>query len=414
MTSYQEAERPADPYRGARHDMAVRVTGALWVIGPVLMAAFFPFYPPTAQIGGFGWVLMAVCTVTSVTLGLLALTLRLRLSWNRLYGSSFSGTTLIVLLQWLAGGGDAPYIQWLILPMVGVATSRAVPMVLPVLAFGAAAAFSPLLYGSIDVAATASEVVLISATSIIVSVVMKSVRDHRAELRDEGDYAASLARLDRLTGLPNRRCFEETLEETVDSYSAQGRPLSLLMCDVDNFKEINDTFGHFAGDACLKSIAESLTKSLGEGPDRAYRWAGDEFVVILHDASDVAALEAEARVAQATSDRCRRPDGAPVTIGIGSAGLRKGMSAEHLLAAADVALLERKTARRRLEASPTRGEPGAHIGLEPTRRSVDISVGRNRLDKIVVRATPYAEPEPRSRRSFSQHGPLDTEEHRAE
>lgn len=362
MTAHQEAEKPDDPFRGAQHDVAVRVTGALWVIGPLLMVAFLPFYPPTAQIGGLGWVLVAVSTVTSLTLGVLALTLKLRLSWNRLYGSSFNGIAQIALVQWLAGGGDAPYIQWLILPMIAVATQRAVRMVLPVLAFGAAAAFSPLLYGGIDVAATASGVVLISATSMIVSVVMTSVRDHRAELRDEGEHAASLARRDKLTGLPNRRCFEETLEETVESYHAQGRPLSLLMCDVDNFKDINDTFGHPAGDACLTSIAQSLTDSLSEGPDRAYRWAGDEFVVVLHDTNDVDAVKAEARVARAISDRCGRPDGAPITIGVGSAGLREGMSAEHLLAAADVALLECKTARRRVEASPSRGEPGAPSG----------------------------------------------------
>ncbi|HYI37263.1 MAG TPA: GGDEF domain-containing protein [Thermoleophilaceae bacterium] len=357
MTSEQgpgqdEAVDGADPFRGAQHDVAVRVTGALWLIGPLLMVPFLPFYPPTAQIGELGWVLVAVSTVISLTLGFMALTLRLRLSWNRLYGSSFNGIAQIALVQWLAGGGDAPYIQWLILPMIAVATQRAVGMVLPVLAFGTAAAFSPLLYSSIDVSATASGVVLISATSMIVSVVMAGVREHRAELRDEGELAASLARMDKLTGLPNRRSFEETLAETAESYREQGRPLAVLMCDVDNFKQINDTFGHPAGDGCLREIAAALNSAV-RSPDQAYRWAGDEFAVILPDSDFQDAAVVGTRVAEAMELACHRPDGQAITIGIGSAELEDGMTAEQLLAAADAALLERKAARRRAEASPT-------------------------------------------------------------
>jgi diguanylate cyclase (GGDEF)-like protein len=350
-----------DPYRGAQHDVAVRMTGAMWVIGPLLMLAFLPSYPPTAQIGGLGWVLVPASIAISVILGFLALTLKLRLSWTWLHASSFHAITQIAFVQWLAGGGNAPYIQWLILPMLAVATHRAVPMVLPVLALGAAAAFSPLLYGGIDVAATVSGVALISTMSIIVSLGMTSVRDHRAELRDERELAASLARVDKLTGLPNRRAFEEALEETVESFGEQGRSLAVLICDADNFKQINDTFGHPAGDGCLREIATALDAAV-RLPDRAYRWAGDEFAVILHDSDSRDADVVGMRVADAIEIACRRPDGQAITIGTGGAELEGGMTADHLLAAADAALLERKAARRRAEASPVTPE----AGLEPS------------------------------------------------
>jgi diguanylate cyclase (GGDEF)-like protein len=357
----------ADPFRGAQHDVAVRVTGALWVIGPVLTLTFLPFYPPTAQIGALGWLLVCPMTVASIVFGYLALRLKVRLSWDRLYFSSFNGVAQIALLQWLAGGGDAPFLQWLILPSIAVATQRTAGWCVPVLIAAAAAAFSPLLYSGIDVPGTIAETTLISAMTIIVAVVMTSVREHRAELRDVGEHAASLARRDALTGLPNRRSFEEVLDQTVESFSAQGRPLSLLLCDVNDFKEINDTFGHPAGDTCLRAIADALGDGL-QPPDQAFRWAGDEFAVLLHDTHEQGAAEAEVRVAQAMKLGCQRPDGAPITVGVGSAQLSDGMTADHFLAAADVALLERKAARRRVEASPSSsaGAP-AVLGSERSR-----------------------------------------------
>src|SRR5215210_4567347 len=130
----------ADPFRGAQHDVAVRVTGALWVIGPLLTLCFLPFYPPTAQIGALGWLLVSSLSVGSMAFGCLALKLKVRLSWDRLYFSSFNGVAQIALLQWLAGGGDAPYLRWLVLPSIAVATQRTVGWCLPVLITAAAAA----------------------------------------------------------------------------------------------------------------------------------------------------------------------------------------------------------------------------------------------------------------------------------
>ena len=338
-----------DPYRGAQHDVAVKVTGALWIIGPLLTLACLPFYPPTAQIGIAGWFLLGALIPVSVVMGYLAFTLRITPGWNQLYASSFNGVLQIVLIQWLAGGGEAPYLQWLLIPSLAITAQRTVGWCLPVLAFAALGAFSPLLYSHIDVPQTVAQTLIVTVMAIVLSVVMTSVRRHRTELKDVSEEATALARMDALTGLPNRRAFEETLELTVESYAEQGRPLSLLICDVDNFKEINDTFGHPAGDACLRMIASALSESLRR-PDRAYRWAGDEFAVVLHDADEECTAQIEERIAESMKRGTERPDGRPITIGIGSAQLREGMASDQFIAAADAALLTRKAARRQAEA----------------------------------------------------------------
>src|SRR2546421_3768660 len=100
-----------DPYRGAQHDVAIRVTGLLWMVGAAAMAAFSPFYPPTAQIGPIGWAVFAFLIALSLVFGYLALTLRFRPSWNQLYASSFNAIGQIAFQQWFAGGGHAPYIH---------------------------------------------------------------------------------------------------------------------------------------------------------------------------------------------------------------------------------------------------------------------------------------------------------------
>jgi diguanylate cyclase (GGDEF)-like protein/PAS domain S-box-containing protein len=99
-------------------------------------------------------------------------------------------------------------------------------------------------------------------------------------LKDVERELARLARVDTLTGLSNRRQFDELLEQALGRHRRTRRPLALIFLDVDRFKAINDTLGHGAGDAVLKEFAARLQASLRE-TDVAARLAGDEFVVIL-------------------------------------------------------------------------------------------------------------------------------------
>jgi diguanylate cyclase (GGDEF)-like protein/PAS domain S-box-containing protein len=97
-----------------------------------------------------------------------------------------------------------------------------------------------------------------------------------------------LAHADSLTGLPNRRRFEERLQEAVARSRRDQRPMALMFLDVDHFKRINDTLGHAGGDAVLREFARRLARCI-RATDTAARFAGDEFVVILeglHDGED--------------------------------------------------------------------------------------------------------------------------------
>ena len=86
---------------------------------------------------------------------------------------------------------------------------------------------------------------------------------------------------DALTGIYNRRFFDENLDRIIKTLSRSGGLLSLMMIDIDNFKDYNDTYGHSAGDVCLKKVAELLSKSVTRADDFIARYGGDEFAVVL-------------------------------------------------------------------------------------------------------------------------------------
>jgi diguanylate cyclase (GGDEF)-like protein len=95
---------------------------------------------------------------------------------------------------------------------------------------------------------------------------------------------AALAAIDGLTGLANRRHFDERLENEWARARREGTTLSLLMIDVDHFKKFNDRYGHPAGDACLRSVAGVLAAQVRRPADLAARYGGEEFVLLLPDA----------------------------------------------------------------------------------------------------------------------------------
>jgi diguanylate cyclase (GGDEF)-like protein len=92
---------------------------------------------------------------------------------------------------------------------------------------------------------------------------------------------SELARLDGLTGLANRRCFDETLTLEWRRATREGKPLSLLMIDVDHFKAFNDSLGHQCGDDCLKRIGAALQSRARRAADLVARYGGEEFVILL-------------------------------------------------------------------------------------------------------------------------------------
>ena len=102
--------------------------------------------------------------------------------------------------------------------------------------------------------------------------------------------------IDALTGVPNRRSFSESIITEYKRSLRQQLPLSIIMCDVDNFKAFNDTYGHSSGDLCLRKVAQIVKKSLKRPSDFCARYGGEEFVVLLPETSLDGAMQLAERI----------------------------------------------------------------------------------------------------------------------
>lgn len=152
---------------------------------------------------------------------------------------------------------------------------------------------------------------------------------------------------DQLTGLPNRRHFNEVLLREWERSSRTRKPLALLFLDVDYFKRYNDSLGHLAGDDCLAAIARAIRSALKRPADMAARYGGEEFVVLLPETEADGAMGVAQRVLEAIDARAiPHPDSlvAPhVTASVGVAVLvPEGNRPQRLVDAADAALYEAK------------------------------------------------------------------------
>jgi diguanylate cyclase (GGDEF)-like protein len=104
-----------------------------------------------------------------------------------------------------------------------------------------------------------------------------------------------MARLDGLTGLANRRTFDDMLDREWRRLARVAQPLSVIMMDVDHFKQFNDTYGHADGDVCLQQVAKAAAGALQRPADMVARYGGEEFVALLPDttlAGGIAVAEA--------------------------------------------------------------------------------------------------------------------------
>jgi diguanylate cyclase (GGDEF)-like protein len=156
-----------------------------------------------------------------------------------------------------------------------------------------------------------------------------------------------IARTDPLTGLLNRRHMEERLEEEVARFRAQGTAFSVILSDVDHFKQINDQHGHDAGDRVLAGVATVFNRGL-RGGDAVARWGGEEFLVLLPGADLSAAEEVAQRLRLAAERHLAEAGGLSqtLTLTFGVAGFAGGTSIDACLKAADEALYRGKAAGR--------------------------------------------------------------------
>jgi diguanylate cyclase (GGDEF)-like protein/PAS domain S-box-containing protein len=176
------------------------------------------------------------------------------------------------------------------------------------------------------------------------SVGLALLRDISERKRKE-DEVVQLAHFDVLTGLPNRRNFDVVLAQEIARSARYGAPLSLAMGDLDLFKNINDTFGHQAGDAVLKSLAALLRKSLRKS-DYIARWGGEEFTFLLPETKlDIAEVLLN-RLRLSVANQVIAEIGRAVTLSFGVTTYAKPDTPSDLVKRVDEALYQSKQTGR--------------------------------------------------------------------
>lgn len=168
---------------------------------------------------------------------------------------------------------------------------------------------------------------------------------------DEGikDKLIALASVDDLTGIMNRRIFDIEFRREFNNAVRYKRELSLIMIDIDNFKEINDQHGHFFGDIALKMFALEASEHLRAG-DIFSRWGGDEFCILLPQTDTSGAFEVAEKIRAVVKNVSVKTDKGVInfTVSLGIAGYQVGedKDASEILERADKALYEAKEAGR--------------------------------------------------------------------
>ena len=278
----------------------------------------------------FGWSAAAFVLITFANLAkFIGLGLWVNAIGNLMFLSLTVFTIVVAFLAWRRGNRAAGWfmIAWALLE--GFTMAAAVRF----LATGSVDPSSLLYYYGLPLS-------MVAAAVLIALGVADRLRAQRLALTE----AERRAQTDPLTGVLNRRSLIERLEAACLRARARGLPIALLFIDLDHFKEINDTFGHQAGDACLRAIIDPIHAELRQS-DVIGRYGGEEFVVILSSADAAAAgpiahriLE---RVAAVSVDGFGKPIRLTCSIGI-AASDTLGVWGEHLIAQADAAVYAAK------------------------------------------------------------------------
>ncbi len=172
------------------------------------------------------------------------------------------------------------------------------------------------------------------------------LRENQRKLKTANNRLRELVRTDALTGIQNRRAFDESFRQAWNLSARIQQPLSVLMIDIDHFKSINDQYGHQVGDEVLKSIAGTLRENI-RSTDMLFRYGGEEFIVLLPATEAEAALHVAEKLRTAIAAQPHH--NIPATISIGLAAETAG-TASHtetpLVRTADAALYFAKNAGR--------------------------------------------------------------------
>jgi diguanylate cyclase (GGDEF)-like protein len=321
-------------WRGADHATVVRVCAFAWLASAAGSAPFAAAFPPRPL--GLGIAAVAVYVVVVAVAAVLAHRRPAAMTFPRIVAVFWFELAFYAVTQALAGGWAVPVYQLLGLRAMVVALCFPAPVAIPLVLGSLLITLSPVAYGATagrigDVGLFAVMWLGIATASLSA---MSRVRARRVALGRE-------AQVDALTGLGNRRALAAVAGDVV----ARHPVVALGLADVDRFKQVNDSFGHLAGDACLRAVAAALAAGCEPG-GAAFRWAGDEFAAVVW-AHDAAALDARCRAAEGAVDGAARdPVDRPIAVSFGWARLEPGRPLDVALGHADADLLQRKRDRR--------------------------------------------------------------------
>ena len=251
---------------------------------------------------------------------------------NLMFVGSAIFTLVVAFLAWRRGNRAAGWflIAWTMLETVTIATAIR-------LLVDRAEHAEGLLYYVLPFS-------MVAAAILVALGVADRLREQRQALTE----AERRAQTDPLTGVLNRRSLIERLEAACMRARARGLPIALLFIDLDHFKEINDSFGHAAGDACLKKIIAPIQSELRQS-DVIGRYGGEEFVVILSSADIAAAHPIAERIRNRVAEVLVEGFGPPInltcSIGVATSDTL-GVWGEHLIAQADAAVYAAKRSGR--------------------------------------------------------------------
>jgi len=281
----------------------------------------------------FGWLAVAyVVLAASNVLRLFGLGWLIASVGNLLFVGSATFTLIVSFLAWRSGNRAAGWflVAWSLLCIFQIATAV-------YLLYGEPDNAQGLIYYGLAPSMVAAAVLIALGTS-------DRVRQQTLALTD----AERRAQTDPLTGVLNRRSLIERLDAACMRAKARGMPISVLFIDLDHFKQINDSWGHAAGDACLAAVIPPIHAELRQS-DIIGRYGGEEFVVILSGADAAAAHPIAERICQRVAEVRVEGFGTPIrlTCSIGvAASDTLGVWGQHLIAHADTAQYAAKRSGR--------------------------------------------------------------------
>gem|GEM_PF-5117561 len=191
-----------------------------------------------------------------------------------------------------------------------------------------------------------------------VGILARTFRKMAGDIHSKTRSLEEMSVRDGLTGLYNRRRFDESLEDEIRRHRREAKPLSLIMADIDHFKDYNDRYGHLEGDECIRLVARSCGRGVRRPGDRPFRYGGEEFALILPGTDGSGARTIAETIRETVEDLGLRHEASPVadhvtvSMGVATTGADDDTTVNELVKRADDALYTAKQAGRNRVVGP--------------------------------------------------------------